>query len=387
MSHLGQLRFGALPQLGRAQLSVPEREARLQRARARVVSEELQCSHHPRTLENHARAHRQYTQFLKDYFGSVERGWRESRPDHVCAYLYECLLPNLTGRSGGSVATSTLQGAVSALGRCFDKYGRERDWCSETGRGNPVRSELVRTAVRAYQQRQTSAGCRPRSAVPMLLSSVVTLVHGMDCALAVAVRAGRSEESAMLLRDVTHLLYMWNSGSRGQDAMYADWDDLYLQRAGEAVVSVHVLWQGEIVQAEPVAGTLLVVPSRSKTEHWRRPGTQEILPNERAQLCAVRRLRTLYQWHRARFQQCPCGPVFVSTREPHARLRAEAAGARVNLARYGNDGGETVHSFRRRHVQAAQAAEEPVAVTMRLTGIGSVSKFTKYADRGGRHLR
>ena len=175
------------------------------------MSEELQCSHHRRTLENHARAQREYTQFLKDHFGSAGRGWRESRPDRVCAYLYDCLLPNLTSRTDGSVATSTLQGSVSALGRCFDKYGRERDWCSEIGRGDPVHSELVRTAVHAYQQRQTSAGCRPRSAVPMLLSNLVTLVRGMDCALATAVRAGRSEESVMLLQDVTHLLLLQRS--------------------------------------------------------------------------------------------------------------------------------------------------------------------------------
>ena len=367
---------------------MPEREARLQRARARVVSEELQFSHHPRTLENHARAQRQYTEFLKDYFGSAERGWRESRPDHVCAYLYDCLLPNLTGRTGGSVATSTLQGAVSALGRCFDKYGRERDWCSETGRGNPVRSELVRTAVRAYQQRQTSAGRRPRSAVPLLPSRLATLVRGMDCALADAARGGRSEESAVLLRDVTHLLYMWNSGRRGQDALYADWDDLYVQRAGDSAVPAHVLWQGEIAHAEPVEGTLLVVPARSKTEHWCRPCTQEVVPNDTSELCAIRRLRTLYQWQRARFQQRPCGPVFISTREPYVRLRAEAAGARVrvNLARYGCDGGETMHSFRRGHIQAAQAVNEPAAVTMRRAGIVSLSTFTKYTDRG-RHLR
>ena len=74
LSHLGQLRFGALPRPFKAQLSVPEREAQPQIARVQVVSEELQCSHHPRTLENHVGAPRQYTQFLKDYFGSAERG-------------------------------------------------------------------------------------------------------------------------------------------------------------------------------------------------------------------------------------------------------------------------------------------------------------------------
>ena len=91
---------------------------------------------------------------------------------------------------------------------------------------------------------------------------------------------------------------------------------------------VHVMWQSEIAHAEPVEGTLLVVPSRSKTENWCRSCTQEVVPNETAELCAIRRLRTLYLWHRARFQQRPCGAMFISTREPYVRLRAKAAGAR-----------------------------------------------------------
>ena len=76
--------------------------------------------------------------------------------------------------------------------------------------------------------------------------------------------------------------------------------------------TVHVRWQGEITHAEPVEGTLLVGPTRSKTEHWCRPCTQEVAPNETAELCAIRRLRTLYQRQRARFQQRPCGPVCLS---------------------------------------------------------------------------
>ena len=41
----------------------------------------------------------------------------------MCSYLYAFLLPNLIARTGGSVASSILQGTVSALGRCCDKYG------------------------------------------------------------------------------------------------------------------------------------------------------------------------------------------------------------------------------------------------------------------------
>ena len=58
-----------------------------------------------------------------------ERGWRDSRPEHVCAYVYDCLLANLTGRTGGSISTSTLPGAVSTLGRSFDGCrGMICDW-------------------------------------------------------------------------------------------------------------------------------------------------------------------------------------------------------------------------------------------------------------------
>ena len=193
----------------------------------------------------------------------------------------------------------------------------------------------------------------------------------------------------LLLRDVNHLLYTWNSGRRGRAALYADWDDLYVQWAGEAVVDVHAQWQGGIAPAEPVEGTLLVVPSiaRSKTEHyyWHRPCTQEFAANESAGLCAIRRLRTLCQWHRPRFQQRPCGAVFMSPREPYARMRAEAAGARVrvNMARYGRDGGETSAQLSARACSNSSGRRRTCcgddAPYRRLV---SVSTSAKYADRG-----
>ena len=43
-----------------------------------------------------------------------------------------------------------------------------------------------------------------RSAVPMLLSTLETLMSGLDCALAVAIHEGRAEESAVLLDLVMH---------------------------------------------------------------------------------------------------------------------------------------------------------------------------------------
>ena len=62
----------------------------------------------------------------------------------------------LTGRDGEDVASSSLQGWVSALGRCFDQQGRDCNCCNQTACGNPVRSGLVRSALRTFQQRKSA---------------------------------------------------------------------------------------------------------------------------------------------------------------------------------------------------------------------------------------
>ena len=72
---------------------------------------------------------------------------------------------------------------------------------------------------------------------------------------------------------------------------------------------------------------------------------------------------------------------------PRVRLQCQAAGNRVRacLIQYGRYKGETMHSFRRGHIKAAQAADEPEATTMHRAGIVTVQTFRKYADNG-RHL-
>lgn len=387
--HLSLLRFGAEPSPARRPLSPSSHSALLQEERRQIVADELEYSLHPRTHANYQRANSQFTLFLQSIYGSSDYGWTCCRPDDVCLFIRRSLLPNLTGRDGGDVASSTLQGWVSALGRCFDQRGRDCDWCNQTASGNPVRSGLVRSALRNFQQRQIRDGRRPRSAVPMLPQNIAILAERMDQALSVALQAQHSSDAALLLRDLAFILCMWNGGRRGQDILYIDWDDLYLQAPDRAVTSATAVWsQCPLPQDAQVCGLLLIVPCRTKTEHTRRPQTQEIRPNARSDLCAIRRLRTFFRQQQQLHQRIPAGAVFRSTRAPFDRLTAPAAGARVraNLVKYGTDHGETMHSFRRGHIQAAQATAEPTQVTMQRAGISSGGTFQKYADRG-RHLR
>lgn len=352
------------------------------------MAEEQACSRNSRTLANHQRANMRFTSFLQRLFGDSDSGWERCGPDHVTLFLHADLLPTLTGRSGDGVASSTLQGWASSLGQCFELRGRGCAWCDITGTGNPVHSRLVRTAVHCYQQRRAFAGQRPRSAVPMTVIELTHIVRGMGSAIVEAATVHDGDRVHLLLRDLTHMLYMWNGARRGQDVLYADWEDLHLQGSDLRIVPVNVAWGGEILYAVEPRGSLLVVPWRSKTEHTQRPATQTIPVNTDPQLCAVRWLRTFYQWQRQRTRCQPSGPIFTSVRDTTVRLTSQAAGARVrhNVATYGRGGGETMHSFRRGHVQAAQAAGETPAVTMQRAGMRSPATFAKYADCG-RHLR
>ena len=80
--------------------------------------------------------------------------------------------------------------------------------------------------------------------------------------------------------------------------------------------------------------------------------------------------------------------MFRSQRASLTRLTSQAAAnrVRVNMCEFGNDRGETMHSFRRGHVQAAKSVDEHPAVTMQRVGMSSMSTYAKYADRA-RHLR
>ena len=371
-------------------MHLAEREQLRAAERAALVAEEAMFSKQPRTHSNYQRMHTMFTAFLGGLFATSAVGWQTCRPDDVCVFLRHHLLPTLAGRSGPecAVASSTLHGLVSSLSQCFVMRGRTQDWCDQRRDGNPVRSGLVSTALRVYQRRQLLSGSRPRSAVPIQLTDLRFLVHRMDAALAAAALAHASARAGLLLRDITHMLYMWNSGRRGQDVLHVNWEDLYLVGPDGQATPVATLWVGEIQCSTVPFGDLLMVPVRTKTEYLRRPATQEIVVHAEAPLCAIRRLRTLYQWHRCRFQTAPRGPVFLNQRSPFYRLTSQAAANRVraNIVEFGRDHGETMHSFRRGHVQAAQAAAEPAAVTMQRVGMSCMSTFAKYSDRG-RHLR
>ena len=231
LEHLTLLRYGAdLTPLPDAPVSHMERERLLRAERVALVAEEMEFSRHPRTISNYQRAHASFSAYLGSMFPSVDAGWRLCRPDDVCYYIRRHLLPTLTGRSGptSDVASSTLFGLVSSLSQCFKSRGRAQDWCDIDAVGNPVRSDLVQTALRVYQRRHLMSGARPRSAVPIQLADLCLLVKNMDAALVLAAQAHDRARAGLLLRDLTHMLYMWCSGRRGQDALHVDWGDMYL---------------------------------------------------------------------------------------------------------------------------------------------------------------
>lgn len=366
-------------------VSSSQRESLLQAERERLVHDERLFSRHPRTISNYDRMNKEFTDYLCHMFADPDEGWASCRPDDVCLFLHEYLLPQLTGRATTCVASTTLQGYTSALSRCFTLRGRTREWCDDTGTGNPVRSELVNTALRVYQQKQLRQGERVRSAVPMEVDHVQQLAQAMDSAIVSAALQRLHRRVSILLRDLTHMLCMWAGGRRGQDVLQYNWEDFYFVPNIGAAVPIATAWRADIPHADAVPPVLYVTPSRTKTEYLRRPHTQALPSNADPALCAVRRLRLFYQWQRA-VEGCePRGPVFLTTGSSPARMSSQAALQRIrsNIIKYGTDRGETMHSFRRGCIQAAQARGEPSMVTMQHVGIQTVKTFRRYTDPCG----
>lgn len=386
MAQMNQARYGVSPSVC-TPLPLPQRSELMSAECETLVADERTWGYHPRTVCNYRRVNALYEDYIATMFATVHDGWLASHPVHVTLFLRNYLQPILIGRGGGEVASSTLQTYVSSLSRCFADRGRTRPWCGETESGNPVQSDVVRAFIRSYRQRQLADGVRECSAVPMQPQDFATLSYNMRTAMAHSVRENDAQNISLLLRDLTHMACMWHNGRRGHDVLHMDWEDVHVCEPGEPAQAVTHIWAGEICHDTPPPHSLLISISRTKTEWSRRPQSWEYVSHDDPNACAVRHLRLLYQWVHQLTKTTPSGPVFVALRGEPRRLSAEAAGRRVraNILKFGVDHGETMHSFRRGHIQAAQAAGEPISSTMRRVGIATVSTFDRYADKG-RHL-
>jgi hypothetical protein len=389
---LTALRFGPAPPPAEPLLTLEEQQTTLQAAAAQAVALETQYLRGDRTMRNYDRVNSEFSRFLPHFYPSIDRGWQECRPDHILVYLFHHLLPSHPGRDGGLPASSTVIGLMSALTRCFDRRGRIGVWTPTTSHCNPVRALDVQSALQAYQRLLIQSGVRERSAVPMRALKLRNILRAM---LSEAADLGRKVPKdipaiTLRLRDSAMLTYMWGSSRRGADMLYAGWAQVYLQGSDLSLTPVSQVWGGPGVfhhPDTPAGGSLLIVPSQSKTEHVHRPKSQLIEAHSDPQLCGVIRLRTLYQWYKHHSPDRLQGPIFCSVRHPYQGLTSQAVGSRVRecVTKYSTDAGETMHGLRRGAMQQAVADREAPGDIMQHAGLTSVATFQKYVDLG-RHL-
>lgn len=190
----------------------------------------------------------------------------------------------------------------------------------------------------------------------------------------------------LLLRDSAMFVYLWVSGRRAQDMLYVNWGDLYLQLPDRSLVAALPFWHSSRPDRDYSGFHVLVTPSRSISEHCRRPITQTLAVQTDMAMRATRRLHATLLWCDGAVAVTPQQAAFATLHG--ARLSSDAVGKRVKdrLLQYSLYEGESRHSFRRGRIQACQASSQPTDVTMQRVGITIACTFKKYADPG-RHLR
>jgi integrase len=347
------------------------------------------------TMQLYHRTHREFSAWMAYVYGSASTGWARCDPSDVLAYLRHVvpMLHSGRGAPGQPIVASTLRKIVSALSRCFELRERGATWDSKLG-GNPTKSSLVSSWVDTFSHMRRDAGDTETSAVPMTRQKMHRLLDAIEANIDAETDRLRAEplpdsELGRLLRDAAILALLWHGKRRGQDMLNLRWGRLFVQRE-TVLVPVLEAWTAHPWAREArCTGTLVCLPSRTKTAQDSRPGSVVVpaTPDADANYCAVQRLRTYFTWLLdSQGEVSPEAFVFHnSTRAAQWASTALASRFKALLARYCLDEGETVHGIRRGTMQHAYASGVPVLEIMQQACIVTPGICSRYLDIG-RHL-
>ena len=388
LAQLNHVRFPFTCPTEHPPLTSQQREDLLNEVLAHHAEQERQYLRTDVTWKNWQAAYQDYSAFGHLYLGSATNCWFTSTPSDVLVYFYKVLLPSHHGRQQDDAAGSTIKGRLSNLSMCFVNHDRIKPWDPDSCIGNPVLSRDVQNAVSVYCKMLVRQGVRERSAVPFTEAKLAYVVQQLYGAVQQSTHNGQATSAPSIstlvnIRDAALLTYMWHTMRRCNDALYINWENVHV-KLGDQVVDAQSLW---VTVSSPPFGKLLLVPSKSKTEHEGRPRTQELLSRDSTELtCGMFWLFMHFRWQlRESGRDRLSGPVFCSSRGNRFTTSAAINRIKTLLQRYGCYDGETMHSLRRGTLQHARAAGVPDAHVKALSGITTDEVLAVYMDEG-RHL-
>ena len=313
-------------------------------------------------------------------------------PDDLLIYMVTQWLPTHHARGGGSVGPSAVKSHLSSISGLLMRSGRCGRYDAYTRLGNPCDSIWVDDFRAAYQRTQVLAGYTEVSAAPMSYNKYRSLVAYLWGAVA---RAISPLGQLVLLRDLLCVLVLWQTALRGHDVGklgLGDFVDPVQPDRAYPGFPLPPPWQ-----LGPAGAPSLAFRQRgTKTYKLSRAPLVVLAPNSAEPALCIPRTLALYLWWCRQPDAPPGSPVDDLLFRPLApdqrgfkgtalRSASLAARLRLHLRAANLYEGETVHSFRRGSLQAAESAGEDVAALLGLGQLRSVATLSRYLDRN-RHV-
>ncbi|GLC46554.1 hypothetical protein PLESTB_001621600 [Pleodorina starrii] len=308
-------------------------------------------------------------------------------------YMVTWWLPHHRGRDGGEVGPSAVKGCLSALSGFFARAGRTGPYNAHTGQGNPCDCVWVEDFRAAYQRTRVLAGVSEVSAVPMTYAKYRALVAYLWGAVA---QAPCSLERIVLLRDLLCVLLLWQTAFRGHDIGKLGLGDFVDPAQPDRPYTGFPLPPPWLWGSE-AAPTLGFRQRGTKTYKLARAPLVLLEPNSAEPALCIPRTLAHYVWCCSQ-PDAPAGSAVVdllfrplaadkrSFKDTALTSASLAARVRLHLEAAGLHDQETVHSFRRGALQAAEAAGGEVPTLLGLGQLRSLATLSRYLDRH-RHER
>lgn len=223
----------------------------------------------------------------------------------------------------------TVDSYIGKLRAIFKEAGREGDWDSTLGLGNPAASTLVKTYLKAVTSEQLQACVTPKQASPLFLNKLVLL--GRHIERKISVQGISASELYILARDAAFFKTLFFSGDRANDLCFVKTQEILRFPHDDGLLFNHI-W-----------GKTLRDGSSNLSGIRRHPNPS---------LCPVKALETYTPISSELGLDLTNGFLFrPTTPQGHiinSQLTSSAMQSRlrVYLTQAGIDSGETVHSFR-----------------------------------------
>ena len=190
----------------------------------------IEAANTPKTTAKRLSVAREFQAFLAQLPAPHTKNMAEAGPEDVLVFIEAVWSKQhagsfLPGSKGPIASPQGVSGALSFLRTTFDMLGKRGPYHTSNMTGNPCECESVYRYSQGYQRSMWAQGYQESSAVP-LTRVKIEVVGKQLLPLALNESVGTMDRLAAM-RDITLMLFLWESSLRGREAGNLGLGDLY----------------------------------------------------------------------------------------------------------------------------------------------------------------